>query len=382
MTESSGEENKSDLIRIFKILLKRKRLIILGTGIATLLAVVITLLLPKVYQSRAVITFSAIRKAEREELPTALEIPVYRSYTSTFRNPGLFGTFLKIKGSKEEWDLDEDFFEAYFKPVYAFEYGRPGVKTTDNSIIGIEIEGLGGSPESARNKAGLMGSYIITTLLNMQVGNFFETIGTRSEASITQLEKAILNLGLETRDLKEKESLIENQLLKLPGFGAKADRELVNASENTEKYLSPHQQLVAVKMSIKENQIQIKRNLRNIGINRLLLGYLDKTAYLFKGKIEYLANDGLLSALLEEKERFFAGKADEESKLASYVLSEQFFYFRKLQSTIYKFVSGPTLPDRHYKPKRKRIVIGAFFLAFFGFVFIVLLAEQWAQAKN
>ena len=323
------------------------------------------------------ISFSTIKKADRDELKTAMEIPVYRSYTKIYRSPGLFRKFVKRKGSKEEWDLSEEFFEIHFKPVYAFEYEKPGIKTVNNSVLGIEIEGLGRSPESARKKTMVMGSYILTTLLNMQVGNFLESIGTRSETGIFQLEKANLNLGIDTRDLKEKESLIENQLLKLPGFGAKTDRELVNASASTEKYLSPQQQLVAVKMSIQDNQIQVQRNLRNIGINRLLLGYLDKTAYLFKGNMEYLVNDSLLTTLLEEKERFFAGKADEEGKLASYLLSEQFSYFRKLQSAVYKFVSGPTLPESHYKPKRKRIVIGAFFLAFFGFVFLALGLEAW-----
>jgi hypothetical protein len=382
MNEFRSEENKSDLIRVFKILLKRKGLIILGTGLVTLLVAVITLLLPKVYRSRAVIAFSSIRRADQDELSTAMEIPIYRSYTNIFHSHGLFRTFVKRQGGKEAWDLDEEFFETRFKPVYAFEYGKPRGKARDNSIIGVEITGLGDSAEAARNKTRLMGAYIITTLLNMQVGNFFETIGTRSESGIAKLEKAILKLKIETRDLKEKESLIEDQLLKLPGFGTRTGRELVNANENTAKYLSPQQQLVAVKMSIKDNQIQTKQNLRNIKINRLLLGYLDKTAYLFKSNTEYLANDGLLSALREEKERFFAGKDDEESKLASYILSEQFFYFRKLQSTIYKFISGPTLPERHFKPKRKRIVIAAFFLAFFILVFIAFLVEAWENNKK
>jgi len=380
MNESDNDK-RSDLINIFRILLKRKWMIIIGTAFFTVMAVIITLLLPKVYKSKAVISLSTIKKSEQLEPPTGMEIPIYRKYSNTFRNIGLFKEYIKIKENKEEWDLDENFFNLYIKPLYAFEFGRPGVRTTENSIFGIEIELLGDTPKSAKNKTEFLGDYILTTILNMQVGNFFELISIRSQSDIVQLNKTIIALDIETRHLKDKEALFENQLMKLPGLAGKSDREVVNVNENTEKYLSPQQQLVAVKVSIKDNQIQIDRHQRKVRINKLLLSYIEKTSHLFQQNLKYLVNDKLLELLIKAKNEFFSGEKDEESKLASYILSEQIYYFQKLQGNIYKFISGPILPEKHYKPKRKRIVIATFFLAFFVFVFLAFFMEAWENNR-
>ena len=169
--------------------------------------------------------------------------------------------------------------------------------------------------------------------------------------------------------------------MKIPGIGSKTDRELVNANENTEKYLSPGQQLVAVKISIKDHQIRITRNLRKIKINQIRLSYIDKIARYFREDREFLVNKGLLESLIKEKEGFFSGKEDEENKIASYIFTEQFLSFKRLQTIIYKFISGPTLPGYHFKPKRRRIVTAGFFLAFFVFVFLALLIEAWQRGS-
>ena len=387
MVETLSAKNENGLIGVLRILWKRRVLIVVGTAAVTIAAIIIALLLPKEYMSKAVVSLSAMRKSEQDELPKAMEIPVFRRYADTFQNLALFIRFSDLKRFSGDWDFgnwefDEDFFEVHCKPVYAFETEKPGVKIAENSVIGIRLEVMGNSPAQAVEKAGILGQYLLTTILNMQIGHYVEATSTRAQIAIAQLEKAILTLERETVYLKETESLLENQLLKLPGISQKTDRELVNATENTAKYLSPQQQLVAVKMSIKENHIQRDRNMRNIKLNRVLSDFLANTAPLFQRDGDYMINDGLLSALVDAKEKFFAGKGEEEYKLAAYTLDEDLLRFQKLQSIVYKFISGPTHPQSHFKPKRKRIVIGAFFLGFFAFVFLALLAEAWNGNKK
>jgi hypothetical protein len=329
-----------------------------------------------------VVSLSAITRTEQEGLLTGLGIPIYRRYSDYYRNLVLLGMFLKKKGYQEKWDFDDRFFDTHLKPIYAFDPKKPRIKTTENSILGIEIKVLDSSPEKAGEKAGLLGEYILTTILNMQIGDYFESAKSRSQAKVVQMKRSIIRLETEIRDLKEKEVLITHQLLKIPGIGTKTDRELVNANEKTEKYLSPGQQLVAVKMSIKDNQIKINRYLRDIKINQIKLNYVDKISQFFPGNREFLTNIGLLESLMAEKDRFFSGKEDEENKIAFYNFTEQSLSFQRRQNVIYKFISGPTLPKNHFKPKRRRIVIVGFFLAFFVFIFLTLLVEGWERSKK
>ena len=162
MHETRYDENESGLIGLLKILWKRRWLIALGTAGATVLLIIIVLLLPKVYLSRAVVSLSALKKTETAGLFTGLEIPVYRRYSDVFQNIGLFRTFLKMKGYKDQWDFDKagdvdtQFFDTHLKPKYAFEEDKLRVRRRQNSILGVRIRETGPSPGKAREKTGLL----------------------------------------------------------------------------------------------------------------------------------------------------------------------------------------------------------------------------------
>ena len=374
--------NESSLIGVLKVLWKRRWLIVSGTAAATILTIIVVLLLPEVFQSKAVVSLSVIRETEREGLTKGLDIPKYLRYSKTFQSIKLFERFCKAEGFEEQWPLDTDFFAAHLKPIYVYDEEKARLRRIHNSILGIQVTVMDVLPGKAEKKAGILGEYILTVVLNMRIGDYIELAGNQAQSEIAKNNKAILRREFQIKDLKEKESLLENQLLKIPGIGKKTDRELVNANEKTEKYLSPQQQLVAVKMSIKENQIEIEGLLRDIKVNETLLNYMNRADKLFLPDKTFLVNKGLLETLLQTKDAFFSDKQDDESRLASLILTEAFLRFQRLQNVVYKFISGPTLPERHVKPKRRRIVTVGFFLAFFIFVFLALLVEKWQYMKN
>ena len=68
MNDARNTETQNGLIGILYILWKRKTLVILGTGAATVLAVIIVLLLPKVYQSTAVVSLGTIKETKQNQL--------------------------------------------------------------------------------------------------------------------------------------------------------------------------------------------------------------------------------------------------------------------------------------------------------------------------
>lgn len=387
MNETKNNMNDNGLIGIIKILWKYKKMIVIGTMGVTIIAIIVSLLLPKIYLSKAVISLSSIKKGEQDDLPKSMEIPMYRRYADTFQSRALFMKYSRMKGYKQDWgfgdfETEEQFFESHLSPIYAFETEKPGVKVVENSIMGIKIEGEEDSPQKARMQAEILGSYLLTTILNAQIGQYIETTRIKSLAAIVQDEKSLINLERETGYLKEKETLIVQHLLKLPGTGNQPIREVVTADANSEKYLSPQQQLVSVKMSIKENEIQMNRVIRNKKIDQLILQYIERINKLVLKETEYLIDENLLDSLIAEKNKFFSGKSDNESKMAGYTISGQFFLYQQMRSVVYKFISNPTLPERHFRPKRKRIVLGVFFFGFFIFSSIAFLLEVWGANKK
>jgi hypothetical protein len=381
MEGNQFQENEYAPAKLIEILLRRKWLITAGTLAAAVLLTVFVFLQPDVFKSNAVASLGEIETGGTGEIPKGLEIPVFTRYSNLYSNPDLLKEFLKRKNLPEEWDIDTDFFDTSVIPVYAFDE-KSRVKKSEDSVLGVKITAVGPGAEEARDKAALLGEYIFTTILNDRLGKYIETLKTNCQTIIVRSNNNIISYRFEITNLSQKETLIEEQLLKIPGLGQKTERELVNVDENSEKYLSPAQQLVAVKMTVKEKEILIAQNSRNANIYQILLGYAEKAAAIIDKDHFFLVDTNLLNTLEEEKENYFSGKEDEESVVASNQLGIRFLVFENMKNTDYSFISGPTLPEKPFKPKRKRIVIAGTVLAFFAFVFLALVIEGWERGRK
>jgi|GEM_PF-3337201 len=382
MDDAGNPESGLVLFGLFRVLWKWRHLIFLGTVGSVLLGVVVVLMLPDQYQSRAVVSLDLTRKTDADTKLKGMEIPAYRRLESIFQNPGLLRRYSRQQKFEAGWEFDDDFFQEHFQPLYAFESGRPGAKGVENSVTAIVVRAEDSTAQRARERARIMGDYVITLCLNMSAFDFIATRNRKSSARIVGLDENILRLESETESLREKESFIINELLKLPGIANRADRELVSASRETEKYLSPYQQLIAVKMSIKENQLRVKRYEQELQVQRLMLQYVGKTTHLFSRGGGYLVDEGLLAALQRESASLFAGRTDLAARQVINTLTGQLFQLQIRRDTVHKFINGPTLPEKSRGPHRKRIVLGAFFLAIVCFSFIALLLEAWCRGKK
>ena len=107
MQNNQRYEKENNIVGVLIVLWKRRWLIISGSAATTVLIIIITLILPKVYLSKAVVSLSGIKRNEPGGLMIGLEIPVYRRYSDVFCNIGLFRTFLKMKGYTDQWDIDQ-----------------------------------------------------------------------------------------------------------------------------------------------------------------------------------------------------------------------------------------------------------------------------------
>lgn len=376
MEGNQFNEEQNNIVKLFRILLKRKWFITLGTVGTVVLITAFVFIMPDVFESTAVISLG---ETEKGAMTKGIEIPVFTGYLNVFKNPELFREFLKNIDYQEEWKVDTDFFDTRLTPVYAFDK-KSRVKQTEDSVLGIEITCIGPDAQQARDKSTILGEYILTTILNKQLRLYFESLKSSSRIAIANSANAILALNFEIKNLAQKEALINEELLKIPGIAQKTDRELVNVDEKTEKYLSPQQQLVAVKMTVQEIEIQIAQNLRTEKINQNLLAYTSEAAAAFNN-VTFLIDRNLLDTLLTIKQKYFTGREDEESIVADNLLSVRFIEFEKLKNVDHAFISSPTLPEKPFKPKRMRFAIAGFFLALFSFIFLSIFLEKWQNLQ-
>ena len=387
MTPMQHSKSEKGLANLIDILWQRKQLVLWGTLICSLVGLALTMLFPRIYLSLATISLDNINRADQDTPSKGMAIPDYRVFSRLYQNRRLLDMYSQTSGFRGDWHFntaqnDTDFFINQVKPIYAYDIEKQKISQEHNSIVGLHITTEGSSPKDSVEKAEIMGGFILTTMLNMQIRDYLSNLTIQAQSAIVTSEKKSILENQEISYLKEKERLIEKQFLASRELSQKTDRELVNANAATEKYLSPQQQLVSVKMSIKESQIQIDRYQRISRQNQIIMDFIDHIGPLLEDDSRLLVNSDLLESLIKEKDAFFSDQNNEDWKLAASVFTEPFLHFSRRKLIDYKFISEPSLPDKHYKPKRKRIVIGIFFLSFFFFSLLAFSREIWQLNRD
>jgi hypothetical protein len=362
---------------VIRILWRRKALIIFGTLMLTVLSIIISLLLPRVYQSYAVISFATGNT--EAALSRGLEIPVYNNYSNTIKSVGLLKKFLDLKQYNEIWNVFPRYIEENITPLYGYDK-KERIKSTENFILGIKVSALGPTPPIAQERCQLLGEFVRTTILNLRIGHYLERARISQETKIIENRRKIDNTRQFIAELKEKEELITSKLLKIQGITP--NRQLVTVTDQTAKYLSPQQQLVAIKIDIKDHELAIRRYSREIKSSEIFLEYMKSISGLIGSRRDYLVNESLLKELFHEKEKFFAGKKGEGYLDAFYRITKILVRFDKIDSIVYKFIAVPSLPLAASSPPRKLIVAITFILAFLVMVFVSFILEWWSVNKN
>ena len=114
MEKQKNHEDEIDLSEIFKVLWKRKKIIIWGTIIFTLISIIISFLIPKTYKSNAFYVLSSSQELDQrsQELHRQMSVPEYKKYSSVFTNPVKF-----IKYVKQQKQLNSDDIESLRKSI-------------------------------------------------------------------------------------------------------------------------------------------------------------------------------------------------------------------------------------------------------------------------
>lgn len=399
-----------ELSSIIAILLKRKRLIILGTLGATLLATGISFLLPKVYRSEGFFQLGNQTKFIAEnERPTikklaatpnkktssiGIPVPLYKSSSPQFFNPNRFQFMADQEKSFGEEELNKirnDFkttadINKWIKPVYAFakEDAREFTQLPQdesNAVLGLNLAYEADSPENAFTYVSFLGKYIRDCMLYETLYNYIMDGYSGSVAGMDKIENEIIGVEFEILQNTNKMKDIRDILSNYPESAKMESRQVVSVQEGGSRYLAPVTQLVGIESTLAD----LRRDLAEL---KRAKEKLSMRAEFFSRSFSELAEnakqgESLFLLLKKIKDEVFKGKdldKDEVKEIFnSLSIDLQTFDFTFFQNS--RFISGPTLPSVAIKP-RKILIVGLSFLGSFFVLAILALTLSWWQINK
>jgi Chain length determinant protein len=397
-----SDVDEIDFNIIFAILWKRRKLIIFGTLVATLLSIGISLLLPRVYRSEGFYQLGNPTKkiAENEKsttkktAPIGVPVPLYKSSSTQFFNPNRFKLIASQDKSFKEEDLKKiaanfrtaEDINKWIRPMYAFakEDAREFTQLPQdesNSVIGLNLAYEADSPEKASAYVSFFGSYIRDCLLyavlyNYVTGEYNNTISemNKNENDITGVQFQLLQ---NTNKMKDIRAILINY----PESAKIENRQLVSVQEGGSRFLSPVTQLVGIESTLAD----LRRALAELERNKEKFAIRAKYFSRCNSELTKIGESGesLFLLLKSIKAELFKNK-DLSKDTVKEVFNNLTIDLQAFEFTFFSnchFISGPTIPEKYIKPHKSLIVIASCFSSFFLLVILAFILH-WLQSNK
>ena len=405
-----------DLGSIFSVLWKRRKMIILGTLGATLLSIGISLVLPKVYRSEGFYQLGNPTKkiAENEKsikikTPSTspivnivkktssigIPVPLYKSSSSQVFNPNRF----QLKADQDKSFGEEELFKIrnnfrssadinkWIKPVYAFakedarEFSQLP-QDESNSVLGLNLVYEADSPTNAAAYVNFFGNHIRDCLLYVSLYNYVMDGYSNTFGALNKNENEIIGLQFELLQNTNKKKDIQAILSNYPEAAKMESRQLVSVQEGGDRFLAPVTQLVGIESAL----AGLRRDIAELDREKVKLSVRAEYFSRCFNKLEKDHENGesLFLLLKSIKVEVFKNKdlSRDEVKEVFNTLSIdlQAFDFAFYQNS--RFISGPTIPTEHIKPRKSIIISVTFVGSFFFFMILAFIVNWWQGNKK
>jgi len=388
-----------DFTAIFSILWRRRKLIFFGTLAATLLAVAISFFIPKVYRSEGFYQLGnpekkIVTEKEKENL-IGIPIPLYKKSAPQFFNPDRF--YLAASEWKPFSEKDLKKIKTSFRttadisqwilPVYAYSKGdmrelAQMPKDESNSVLGLNLSYESDSPRKAYTYINFFGQYVRDCLLYTSLYDYIKNEYSITFSGLSKNENSIIDLEFNLLQNTKKMLDIKAILTKYPASAKIENRQLVSVQEGGSRFLAPVTQLVGIESILADQRrylAELERKKEKLIIQREY--FLKCNDALIKigrrGETIFSQLKAIKSDVFEKKD-FSKGTVKEvfnDLNIDLQTFDLAFF-------TNCRFISGPTLPTRHIKPRKSVIVVLACFLSFFLFVLLTFMLHWWHSNKK
>jgi len=389
------EVDEIDLGAILAAFWKRKNLIIFGTLVATLLAAAASYVIPKTYRSEAFFQLGGGGGDKDKIITDGVPIPLYKKSSSQFSSPTRFQEYVSRNTSftdPEKQEISRKLTEAediqkWITPIYAFskedsrQLAQVG-KDQHNSVLGLNLAFEANTPEQAARMVSFFGEYVRDCLMYVTLFDYISGNAVNARTSLQENENALSATRFALEQQQKKMVDIQAILRKYPDAAKIENRQLVSIQEGGSRFLSPVTQLVGIESTVADLRRQVDKLERDRAKLTLRVEVFD----LAKADLDQERKQGetLFQRLKAAETELFA-KKDLSRDTVREVFNDLSVDWQNFDRTFYqsyRFVSDPTVPTQHIKPRKSVIVLGAFFVSAFFFLFLAIFLNWWQDNKK
>lgn len=385
-------EGEIDIRAMLEVLVRRKILITGITVMSVVVAIVLSLLLPRVYRSEAFyqLGIPQMDPLKEEDTPSTfgIAVPYFKNTSSQFWNPERIMAFaLRRKDGTVSMDVvKRRFNEAgkinkWITPVYAYakddlrELAQVSAQEP-NVVIGVNLRFEADSPQTAAAYVRFLGDYIQDCLIYVSLFNYIQEGAARAASELSRNENQIMDLSFELMMNEEKRKAIRTVMKEFPE-SAKIDfGQVISVQDGGNLYLPPVTQLIGLESQRAELNLSLSRVQREREKLEIRNRYYSQC---HRSLIDMGEEGKPLLALLESVQSEVFQNEDLGREPVRLVLND---ISRDLQNFEYTFsvqyrVISLLASSTPISPNRKAIVIIAFLLAITGSSAGVLSFHWW-----
>jgi LPS O-antigen subunit length determinant protein (WzzB/FepE family) len=381
MTDRDNED-EIDLVSLFLIIWKRRKLIVFGTLGITLLAAIYSFMIPKGYLSTGFYQLGA------DGMPNAK----FKNSLTLFYDPDRLEIFANHEKKFTLWEkINESFktsenIKKRIKPVFTHtkeDVREIGNLPSDqkNVVVGVDLSYEADISRNAHDVVSFLGDYMRNCLNYIKVFNYIQDGYNNADSELAKNENVIISNQFELLQYTNKALDIQAIMKKYPESARIEDRQLVSIQEGGYHYLSPVTQLVG----IESNLADIRRKLAELERTQEKLMLCKEFFSNCMAMVEKADKNGdfMLSQLSIIKNDFFKNHdvSKDSTKEVFNNISIDIQGFERININN-RFVSGPSIPEKHIKPNKRVIVMVTFFASFFLLVMMTFILEWWQKNKE
>jgi len=426
---------RNDLVGVLRVLFKRKWLVVSGIFLFTLLSLLLSFILPKVYRSEGFFQFSdpskersnplfsfatqllespklavlsqlkdlgmlTILKELDIELPEpehffVITIQNFKKYSSSFSNYQRFLEFVK-KGNYLDKSEFEDLkgrirnssqLSKLTHEIYALS--RDDMKNVGqtllqekNYVVGVELEMEATQPGTAKRFLSVFGEFIRFRIFYEKLNEYITLHSNEFKTLTRKYGNYILSNNAILGKLLKKRERLQTLYKKYPAFSKIEKSQVISLEDTGERYLSLVAQIIGVETRIVDLEQLVEHFIFEKSKNELFCSFFDELRKVLDKK--FGSGEQVFKDIAALNEAFFKEK-DPGNPRTQAVLNSIAIDRERFNTLFYKtlrFVSGPSLPEVPEWPRKSIFVIFGFFIGTLLFIFIAFILEFWNKNKG
>lgn len=329
------------------------------------------------------------------QLPgSGISLSDYKRYAASYATSERFADYVQDK--KLESVVGIDSLSAVFalgkgvtkliEPIYLFTkldakelMDQP--KGGSNNVIGLNINYASRSPESAQQMVGLLGRYVMDSIIYQIYLDELQFKRSELISNMTKLDNVIIANQELLEKYRRKGTDLKQIVNRYPESTRQASRQVISVTEDNARYLSPVTLLVTTEVQASEANEAIRKAKRDLRQSALWLEYYDRAkALLEKTK----SGEDILRGLEPAKESVFKGKSLKDETIRevynTITIDNQGAINLYLEKS--RFIAGPTLPAYSSSPRKLIVLVVSLVLGLLLSILLVFGRNWWRDNRQ